>query len=69
MTPSFTAMPITFSVPGSVLSHLLIGLEPFTNYTCEVRANTSAGDGDSSNTDRERTDEDGKDFFKSREKF
>ena len=38
-TPT-TAMPITFSVPGSVLSHLLMGLEPFTNYACEVTANT-----------------------------
>ena len=62
-TPSITAMPITVIVPGSVQSHLLMGLEPFTNYTCEVRANTSAGVGDSSNADTERTDEDGKDFF------
>ena len=61
-TPPTTAMPITFSVPGSVLSHLLMGLKPFTNYTCEVRANTSAGVGDSSNTETERTDEDGRDF-------
>ena len=59
-TPPTTAMPITFSVPGSVLSLLLTGLEPFINYTCEVRANTSAGFGDSSNTDTERTDEDGR---------
>ena len=63
MTPPTTAMPITFRVPGSVLSHLLMGLEPFTNYTCEVTANTSAGGGNSSNADTERTDEDGKDFF------
>ena len=62
-TPLTSAMPITFIVPGSVLSHLLMGLEPFTDYTCEVRANTSAGFGDSSNTDTERTDEGGKDFF------
>ena len=62
--PPTTAIPITFSVPGSVLSHLLMGLEPFTNYTCEVRANTSAGGGDSSNTETERTDEDGKDIEK-----
>ena len=62
MTPPTTAIPITFSVPGVVLSHLLMGLEPFTNYTCEVRANTSAGGGNSSNTDTERTDEDGRDF-------
>ena len=59
-TPPTTAIPITFSVPGSVLSHLLMGLKAFTNYTCEVRANTSAGGGDSSNTDTERTDEDGR---------
>ena len=61
-TPT-TAMPITFRVPGSVLSHLLMGLEPFTNYTCEVTANTSAGGGNSSNADTERMDEDGKDFL------
>ena len=62
-TPPTSAMPITFIVPGSVRSHLLTGLEPFTNYTCEVRANTSAGGGDSSNTDTERTDVGGKCFF------
>ena len=50
-------------VPGSVLSHLLMGLEPLTNYTCEVTANTSAGGGNSSNADTERMDEDGKDFL------
>ena len=65
MAPPTTAMPITFSLPGSVLSHLLMGLDPFTtNYTCEVTANTSAGGGNSSNADTERTNEDGKDFFK-----
>ena len=61
-TPPTTAMPITFSMPGSVLSHLLMGLKPFTNYMCDVTASTSAGGGNSSNTDTERTDEDGKDF-------
>ena len=64
MTPPTTAMPITFTVPGSVLSHLLMGLEPFTNYACEVTANTSAGGGNSSNADTEKTDDDGKDFDK-----
>ena len=63
-TPPTTAMPITFSVAGSVLSHLLMDLKPFTNYTCEVRANTSAGDGNSSNAETERTDEDGKNLFR-----
>ena len=63
-TPPTTAMSITFSVPGSVLSHLLMGLMPFTNYTCEVRANTSAGGGNSSNADMERTDEDGRYYSK-----
>ena len=33
------------------------------HYMCEVTANTSAGSGNSSNTDTERMDEDGKDFF------
>ena len=55
MTPPTTAMPITFSVPGSVLSHLLMGLEPFTNYTREVTANTSAGGGHLTQTQKERT--------------
>ena len=64
MTPPITAIPITFIVPGSVLLHLLVGLKAFTNYTCEVRANTSVGVGDSSNTDSERTDEDGRDLKK-----
>ena len=40
-----------------------MGLEPFTNYTCEVTANTSAGGGNSWNADTERTNEDGKVFL------
>ena len=50
---------ITFNFSSSDLSTVLDGLTPFTNYTCEVRASTGAGEGPPSNEDTARTDESG----------
>ena len=45
---------------GQATTVNISGLSPFTVYECFVTANTSAGEGDSSNVDTARTDEDGK---------
>ena len=45
---------------GQATTVNISGLSPFTVYECFVTANTSAGEGDSSNFDTARTDEDGK---------
>ena len=53
------ATPITFDAPSDTLVLNLTSLLPFTNYTCSVTANTSAGAGLASNLDLERTNEGG----------
>ena len=44
---------------GSTTSATVEGLVPFTNYDCFMTANTSVGEGDSSSTETQRTDESG----------
>ena len=39
---------IVLSVGGEVMSHILQGLRPYTNYTIRISANTSKGEGPSS---------------------
>ena len=45
---------------GSSTTETLQNLNPFTQYSCSISANTSAGEGNRSNIDSATTDEDGK---------
>lgn len=45
------------STSGSELNATVAGLTPFTNYECFVTANTSVGEGNSSNIEYQTTDE------------
>ena len=45
---------------GSDSQLRIIGLQPFTNYTCSMTANTSIGEGASTDTLTQRTVESGK---------
>ncbi len=49
-----------FVIIGLNTSTRLEGLKAFTEYTCSISANTSAGEGPHSNTEVTATDEDGK---------
>ena len=50
---------VTIVQDGSTTSATVEGLVQFTNYDCFVTANTSVGEGDSSSTETQRTDESG----------
>ena len=49
-----------FIISDSVTTTILENLTPYTVYTCTVLATTAAGDGNSSEPQIARTDEDGK---------
>ena len=51
-----------FDVTPPSVSTTLSGLEPYTNYSCNVRASTSVGEGTPSGTDIALTDETSKIF-------
>ena len=51
---------MTVIVSGGETQTAVTGLQPFTNYTCSMTANTSVGEGPPSATLSERTVEDGK---------
>ena len=53
-------MPNQVVRDGMMTMAQLSDLLPFTAYECFVTANTSVGAGDASNSDDERTNEDGK---------
>ena len=54
-----TPSDIVLSVGGEVMSHVLQGLRPYTNYTIRISANTSKGEGPSSGGVVVRTLQDG----------
>ena len=56
---SFNALPFLATVMENVTSFILSRLSPFTNYSCNVSASTSAGEGPSSESMTAQTDEDG----------
>ena len=52
--------PFTHSIGGGTTGRVLMGLLPFTNYTCSISASTSAGEGERSTEVTTATDESSK---------
>lgn len=56
-TPPSDYATFTGTVQGSDMAATLTGFTPFTNYGCQVSANTSVGEGMTSDTEFQTTDE------------